>query len=72
MEEILRSNIDEWEREEEDVLTTERKIKRDYYVDEVLAITVDYMKAAEESGIAFPKERVVRTQPRRSWLSLGF
>jgi len=73
MEEIQRSNIDEWEREElEDVLSNERKIKRDYYVDEVLAITVDYIKAAEEFGIAFPKERVVRTQPRRSLFGLSF
>jgi len=73
MEETRRSNVDEWEREElEDVLSTERKIKRDYYVDEVLAITVDYIKAAEELGIAFPKERVMRSQPRRSWLGLGF
>ena len=73
MEEIRRFNTDEWEREElEDALSRERRITRDFYVDEVLAITVDYMKAAAELGIAFPRERTVQAQPRRTWFGLGF
>ena len=73
MEEIRRFNTDEWEREElEDMLSRERRIRRDFYVDEALAITVDYMKAAAELGIAFPRERTVQAQPRRTWFGLGF
>ena len=71
MEEMQRLDTDEWEREElEDALGQTKKIKRDFYVDEALAITVDYVKAADELGIAFPKDRTV--QPRRSWFGLGF
>ena len=74
MEEIRRFNADEWEREElEDMLLSrEQRINRDFYVDEVLAITVDYMKATAELGIAFPRERTVQAQPRRTWFGLGF
>ena len=75
LEEMQRFNADEWEREElEEVLSKEKKIKRDFYVDEVLAITIDYMRGAAEVGIVFPRERTVTVQPRRNggWLGLGF
>ena len=75
MEEMQRFNADEWEREElEEVLNKEKTIKRDFYVDEVLAITIDYMKGAAEVGIVFPRERTVTVQPPRrgGWLGLGF
>ena len=74
MEEIRRFNADEWEREElEDMLLArEQRIRRDFHVEEVLAITVDYMKAATELGISFPRERTVQAQPRRTWFGLGF
>ena len=73
MAEMQRYNTDDWEREElEEVLNREKKIERDFYVDEVLAITVDYVKMASEMGIVFPRERAVRAQPRRSWLGFGF
>jgi carboxyl-terminal processing protease len=73
MEEIRRFNSDEWEREEiEDLLSRDRKIKRDFYVEEVLSITVDYMKATQELGIAFPQERTI-APPRRGVFSVfGF
>ena len=71
MEEMQRFNTDEWEREEiEDMLVGEKKITRNFYVDEVLAITVDYIKAAEELGIAFPRERAIQVQPRRTFFGL--
>ena len=75
MEEIKRFNTDEWEREElEDMLSKDKKIKRDFYVEEVLSLTVDYIKVMQELGIAFPRERTVPQQTRqRSWLGgLGF
>ena len=75
IEEVNRFNTDEWEREEfEDLVNKERRVKRDYYIEEVLAITVDYLKAAQEFGIAFPKERTIRSPQRRQLLGgmLGF
>ena len=75
MEEIKRFDSDEWEREElEDIIGKDKKIKRDFYVEEVLAITVDYVKIMDELGIAFPRERSIQVQPpRRNWLGgLGF
>ncbi|MDR0326721.1 MAG: carboxy terminal-processing peptidase [Planctomycetaceae bacterium] len=67
IEEIMRFNSDEWEREElEEQSSTDRRIKRDFYVEEVLNLTVDYVNVMEESGIAFPKERTVRPTVRRS------
>ena len=66
IKEKQRLDADAWESEElEDVIEQVQKIKRDFYVEEVLAVTLDYIKAAEELGIAFPRERTV--QPRRSW-----
>jgi len=74
MEEMQRFNTDEWEREElEEGLSREKKIERDFFVDEVLEITVDYIKAAAEMGIVFPRERTVQPQPpRRSLFGFGF
>ena len=74
MEEMERYNTDEWEREEleDNLLGREKKIKRDFYVDEVLAVTVDYINGAEGFGIVYPRERTIPAQPRRSWFGLGF
>jgi len=74
MEEMRRFDSDEWEREGlEDLLNKDKKIKRDFYVDEVLAIVVDYIKVTQELGINFPKERTVRQPPRRTFLgNFGF
>ena len=73
MEEMLRFNTDEWEREEFEVaLGAEKSIERDFYVEEVLAITVDYLKVSAEVGIAFPRERTAPAQPRRTLFGLGF
>ena len=70
MEEVKRFNTDEWEREElEDMINKERKIKRDFYVEEVLTITVDFIKVSQELGIAYPRERTVRPPQRSSWFS---
>ncbi|MDR3232395.1 MAG: carboxy terminal-processing peptidase [Planctomycetaceae bacterium] len=53
-----RLNTDKLEKHElEDLLDDEAKIKKDYYVDETLSLTVDYLKYLQESGIQFPKER---------------
>jgi carboxyl-terminal processing protease len=73
LEESRRFNTDEWEREEmEDLLGGDKKIKRNFYIDEALAITVDYVKAAQESGVAFPKERAIQAPPpRRNFLGFG-
>ena len=72
MEEEKRAKADEADDEElEDLLNRDKKIKRDFYVDEVLAITVDYMKIAQETGMAFPRERTA--QPRQQRFGLfGF
>jgi carboxyl-terminal processing protease len=69
MEEFKRFDSDEWEREElEELLSKESKIKRDFYVEEVLALTADYVKVTQEFGVAFPKERaILRSLPRRNW-----
>ena len=74
LEETKRFDSDEWEREElEELLNKDKKIKRDFYIDEVLAITVDYVKAAQEFGVPFPKERTARPpQTRRGLFGLGF
>jgi carboxyl-terminal processing protease len=74
MEEVKRFNNDEWEKEElEDLLSKDKKIKRDFYVEEVLALTVDYVKVMQEVGITFPKERAIQvTPPRRGLFGLGF
>ena len=74
MEEIRRSNADDWEQEElEDMLDRrDREIRRNFYVDEVLAVTVDYLNVAQEHGVAFPRERTFRQPPRqRGLLGLG-
>jgi len=69
MEEFKRFDTEEWEQEElEELISKESKIKRDFYVEEVLALTADYVKATQELGVAFPKERVIaQPLPRRNW-----
>jgi len=72
MAEVQRFNTDEWEQDElEDMMSKDKKIKRDFYVEEVLALTVDYIMTAREYGIAFPKERTVRPSSRRGLFGLG-
>jgi carboxyl-terminal processing protease len=59
-EEQERLNADKTEKEElEELLENEGKIKRTYYLDEVMAIGVDYLELLQKNGIAFPKERTV-------------
>ncbi|MDR0328848.1 MAG: carboxy terminal-processing peptidase [Planctomycetaceae bacterium] len=71
LEESKRFDADEWEDEAlEDTFINDQKIKRDFYVDEVLEITVDYLRVAQELGMAFPKERTVQPQPSRSLFRL--
>ena len=70
-EERDRLNADKKERESfEDLLDNDGKINKDYYLDEVLAITVDYINVVKGFGIAFPTARTV--EPKRSPLSLFF
>jgi carboxyl-terminal processing protease len=69
MEEFKRFDTEEWEQEElEELVSKEPKIKRDFYVDEVLALATDYVKVTQEMGVVFPKERAIYQQlPRRNW-----
>jgi carboxyl-terminal processing protease len=72
MEEIKRFNTDDFEREElEDILNKDKKIKRDFYVEEVLSLTVDYVMVTQEAGIAFPKERTIQAPRRGGLFGLG-
>ena len=73
IEEMQRFNTDEWEREElEDLISKDKKsIKRTFYEEEVLAITVDYIKATQEFGVAFPKERTIQPPTRRGIFGFG-
>ena len=54
------------EREETDKLMemdedeTKGKIERDYYMNEVLATTVDYIEALKARGISFPKDKAIK------------
>ena len=76
MEEFKRFDPEEWEQDElEELLSKESKIKRDFYVEEVLALATDYVKVTQELGVAFPKERaIMQPIPRRNnWFGgLGF
>ncbi|GHT24598.1 hypothetical protein FACS189419_09580 [Planctomycetales bacterium] len=66
-----RISADNVEKEEfEDLANSEGKINKTFYVDETLALTVDYLKSLNESGITFPKERQVVNQ-RRGWGVFG-
>jgi carboxyl-terminal processing protease len=69
-EELERLDADKRDREEFEVLAdNESKIKRDYYVDEALAVSVDYIKYLQEIGVNFPKERTTTQRGGvRSWL----
>ena len=72
MTEFKRFDSAEWEQDElEELLSKESKIKRDFYVDEVLALATDYVKVTQELGVAFPKERSIQQPPRRSWFGFG-
>jgi len=73
IEEMKRFNSDEWEQEElEDLLNKSKKIKRDFYIEEVLALTVDYVKMSQELGVAYPKERTIQQPARRGFFGFGF
>jgi len=54
------------EREETDKLmemeteVDKGKIEQDYYMNEVLATTVDYMQALVAAGVTFPKEKAIK------------
>ena len=73
LEEMKRFNSDEWEKEElDDMSDKDKKIKRDFYVEEVLALTVDYVNLSQELGVAYPKERTIQPPARRRIFGLGF
>ncbi len=64
-EEHDRLNVDKKEKKKlEDMLEKEGKIEKDYYLDEVLNVSVDYVNLLRQHGIAFPKERTI--QPKNS------
>ena len=66
--EIERLNADKKERESyEDLIDNDSKIKKDFDLDEVLAITVDYINVLKGFGVTFPTARTV--EPKRSPLS---
>ncbi|MDR3181916.1 MAG: carboxy terminal-processing peptidase [Planctomycetaceae bacterium] len=68
--EQARLNADKLEEEELDSLNDDEvKIKKDYYVDEALTLTADYLLYLQESGIKFPKERQI--VQRRGWGLFG-
>ncbi len=59
-EELDRFNADKKERERyEDLVDSDAKIKKDYYLDEVMAITVDYINVLQQSSVPFPVSRTV-------------
>jgi carboxyl-terminal processing protease len=59
-EEQERLNAGKSEKEElEDLLENEGKIKRNYYLDEVLTLSIDYLELLQKNGITFPKERTI-------------
>ena len=73
IEEMQRFNSDEWEKEElEDIINKDKKIKRNFYVDEVLALTVDYINISQELGVTYPKERTIQQPTRRGFFGFGF
>ena len=66
-EELERLNADKKERESyEDLIDNDSTIKRSFYLDEVLAITVDYINVLKSSGVLFPQERTVTAKPKPS------
>ena len=68
-EDVERLNADKKERESlEDLIDSDSNIKRTYYLDEVMAITVDYIGLLKGYGVSFPQARTV--EPKRSPLSL--
>ncbi|MDR1492469.1 MAG: carboxy terminal-processing peptidase [Planctomycetaceae bacterium] len=51
-----RFNTDKEEKKQfEDVINNNSKIKRDYYLNEVMDITIDYVQLLKEAGVNFPK-----------------
>ncbi|MDR1383140.1 MAG: carboxy terminal-processing peptidase [Planctomycetaceae bacterium] len=54
-----RFNTDKEERKQlEDVINNNSKIKRDYYLDEVMNVAIDYAQLLNEAGVNFPKPSV--------------
>ncbi|MCL2742879.1 MAG: carboxy terminal-processing peptidase [Planctomycetaceae bacterium] len=71
-EEQERYNADIRDRDKSDDSSEEDEtIKKDFYVDEVLALTSDYIKLLEQLGIRFPDARTVKT-PNSSPLNFLF
>ncbi len=59
-----RLNADKRQKEQlENILENEGKIKKDYYLDEVLSISVDYLHLLQQNGVTFPRERSVNRKP---------
>ncbi len=60
-EEQDRLNADRKEQKKlADILENEGKIEKDYYLDEVLNLSIDYLGLLQRNGIAFPKERTIQ------------
>ena len=64
-----RFDADKEEQEKlEKIVNSNSKIKRDYYLDEVMNITIDYVQALKEAGIAFKSPTPSRSSSNRIFL----
>ena len=64
--EIDRLNANKREKDKlEELLDDSDTITRDHYLDEVMAIAIDYIRSLEQQSTAFPKERTVNARPTR-------
>jgi carboxyl-terminal processing protease len=71
-EELERLDADKTEKDKfKEIADKEDKIKRDFYVDEVLDVAVDYLQLLDQSGIKFPQERTIQA-PKQSWMDSLF
>ncbi|GHT26174.1 hypothetical protein FACS18942_03150 [Planctomycetales bacterium] len=72
-EEQDRYNANKREQDKLDELSdNDGKIKKDFYLDEVLAAATDYITILEQLGIRFPEARTVKTPQQQFPLNLLF
>lgn len=62
-EELKRLDADKTEKDKFESMFDAGEIERDFYLDEVMAVSVDYLQLLQQSGIVFPKERTVIAKP---------
>ncbi|MDR0869252.1 MAG: carboxy terminal-processing peptidase [Planctomycetaceae bacterium] len=62
-EELDKLDADKTEKDHYEKMMDEGKIRRDFYLDEVMAASVDYLQLLQQSGITFPKDRTVVAKP---------